>query len=344
MPDGPLDEIDLYRRREASGWTGELPRLSAADLNELATLVKRSLSIEDRARFNQFVQRAYANFVHDVSQREEVYRQLLASGVFPRSRRRPGATPKLSTLITDEVLHRKAKLDAALAVFSKLSAPMRAEVDACLKGISASPCVDDWDELLFRQARDRLVELLYVVQISAEDAASGVDPSEVVVLASLRDLATTATSIAEDLAGMTEILTDLCTWSWDPASLPPALVAGRHRGTGPASTLCDMTQYALATISESLASIDIAVKSGRAAAPERKLIMALANIYRHVTDREAGRVVRRTDVGSIETGDLLALAQAVVKHVRHHLDDDVLRPTEALSKIVREVLEERRRS
>ena len=111
----------------------------------------------------------------------------------------------------------------------------------------------------------------------------------------------------------------------------------------PASGLCDVTRDALKSFIECLGSIDIAIKRGPDAAPERKLIEALANIHRLVTGREAGRVVLHTDGVSRESGDLLALAQAVVELAGPHLGDDVPRPAGSLSKIVREVLEVRRR-
>ncbi len=130
-----LNEAGLYGLSDPPGWVGERALLSACELKALTVILGDRLAEAQRARFEIWLNRLFAQLIEDVQKPDRTRSRM---DCWRRWNRGNGSgegkkAPKLSTLVSDELKGLKHKI-SGLARAVEALIPSAPETDS-LKGI-----------------------------------------------------------------------------------------------------------------------------------------------------------------------------------------------------------------
>ena len=340
-----LTEIDLFRLSDHGGWTVDRAQLPESALDEAFAIVKHLVPAEKRPEFEFWLNELFAQYVEDLQIRAEARRTIDKRPAWFRPRHKQSGTSsrKLTTAVRQELEEIARAILEVRDLIDGLGPPGRMAINAYFKrnGLVGrtrmNPGRGFWQTwrnacdafLLIQAAYERFeergsevssatkAELTKIYKgldllMNAMEALS--DPTRKVLKFSYRQLKRSGDLRVQPGPGTEYPITDALSWL---------------------SLLHSVATYP-----------GIEVKRGRYEAPARRLVRGSAEVYREMTGEEPGRVYRAIEtrggdpVG--EAGDFLKLVQEVARQADSLLPETASRGTRSLSKIVRDVLEERR--
>lgn len=332
-------EPDLHNMSDEGRWSAECASLTDSQFDELLAIVKHPIPVDTRVEFKIWLNRLFASYVDCIRQQERIERR----GTAPRSR--PGSDDsytkerrsKLSTRVRDELADIRRAIQGVTRLIERQSPPSRSAVQTyiCRKHLVGRTRVRLGHT--FRETWVAACDAFLVFQFACERY----DEVDVELSCTAREELASANEALDDLMAVIEGMSTPArrVLEWSCEDLEPCK----------AEEIEDPLQNILEWMSllEAVSARPrIEVKTGRDEVALKTLVAGLAELYRAITGKEPGRVYRavKTRRGEPrgETGDFLKLVRMLVKYAHEAAPGIGKGGRKSLSKVVREVLEERR--
>ena len=338
-------EADLHRLSIQGGWVAERASLSALQLESLLAMVKHLIPEDKRAQFKFWLNELFAQCVEDLRTREEILRKAKRS----RRRDRQGHSAsmnrpvKLSTLVRRELDDIGRAIREVAGSIERLSPSAHNAISTYFwrkrlvgrTGISVGRT--------FWQTWERAFDVFVLLQMACERSDETSLALSDSVRGELARISQTFDNMTAAIENASEPTREIIESSYDDLEC-----SGDWRAQSKVEVkdACGDAVEWLALLRSVAARPRIEVKKGRDEAAEKQMVRGLAELYRAMTGKEPGRVyrvveTRRGDpVG--EAGDFLELARTLAGYANDVLGVTTSDGKRSLSKIVRQILEERR--
>lgn len=336
-----LTELDLHRLTGRAGWVAERASLSETQLDALAALVKHPLSPEKQSEFKFWLNEFFAQYIENLTKRVETLENLgqhnsIARWAYenPLLRR-----PKLSTLVRDELKGVQAALRRATSATFYVSPEARAALRESFRRNQLAMYPRPQQGRNFRQTWQAAHDAFLYFQVACERMEGLENRLSDQVRRELKKAIQAFDLLRNAIEDLSRTTRDVIEETFDGPEVTAAT------STRPDHAIEDPVDHVLAwldLLGAILERVQIETKRGRDEAPERALVRALAELYRVTTGQEPGRTYHSIGSPLGEAGNFLELVRNFVGYSKAALPDDAACGTRSLSKIVRQVLTERK--
>ena len=337
-------EADIYGLLDHAGWVAERASLSERELETLVAIVKHPIPDDRRVEFKVWLNRLFARHAGNLRARRDIMQKVRGSsserGRYYSSTRR---NLKLSTVVRQELDEIALAIREISRLIERLSPPANEAIRTycwrkqIVSRMRACPARTFW------RTWERAYDVFLLMQVACERVEeTGIELCDS-TQEELAQVSGAFDGLAALIEGTNDATRDVLEASFDDLEeshdwRPPSKA-------GIAGPIQDAVDW-LSLLGSIADRPQIEVKRGRDEAAVKELVRGLAELCRAITGKEPGRVYRAIEtccgdpVG--EAGDFLELVRTFTSYIDEALSCREVAGNRFLSKIVREVLEDRR--
>ncbi len=338
-----LTEADLYRMGTPAGWAENRPHRRA---NGFQHLLKRLIDLvpaNKHALAQMWLKEIYDRFVNDL----RTLSRVRTRNALERSGRRIQAskqtTCKASTVVNHELKSLREAIHRTLALLNDISPTAQELILAYVRQYGGPAQVTLEPQISFHEFWGATFNVVFPYLAACErfdEFGLKLPKSERTRLAQFVEVSDQMIYLVEDLSDVTQEALEL---GFEEMNRLPDLFIGQEIGS---KDLRSVVIEGLSYIAVVLDHLDVKTKRGQEDVAAKSMVGGLAELMCTCTGEEPRRVTEQDQEQRWrprkEAGTLLKLAQALSNCARDHLSDESIRVNTQLTKIVRQVLDERK--